>query len=426
VDGSSRAVLGAALDPANRSPNVGDRHLSARFDCAVIGGGIVGLATTHALHAARPDLSLLVLEKEPEVAAHQTGRNSGVIHAGLYYAPGSLKARLSVRGGPRLFEFCAEYGVATTQTGKIVVATSADQIPALDELERRATANGVETQRIGPAGIAEHEPHVRGIDGLRVPSTGAVDFGDVARAFAGLLSAAGVEIRTSFEVERAVSERGCHRLLSHADEVSARLVINCAGLHVDRISRILGVEPGFVVLPFRGEYWSLTEAAARRVRGHVYPVPDPRFPHLGVHFTRSVRDRVEIGPNAVWAWGREAYGRISGRPADALETLRYRGFWNLARAHWRTAAAEQWRSLSRRAFVGRARAMLPDLAVGDLANWRSGIRAQAVARDGSLVKDFVIRETPGVINVLNAPSPAATSCLTIGEHIAGRALEQLD
>ncbi len=399
--------------------------MTRRADIAVIGGGIVGLATADAVRRADPGLSIVVLEKEPEVATHQTGRNSGVIHAGLYYSPGSLKAELSVRGGPRLFEFCREHGVATAQTGKVVVATERDQIPALDELERRAGANGVETERIGPDGIADHEPNVRGIEGLWVPFTGAVDFGDVARTLARLLSEAGHEIRTGSEVRTARREGNVHHLGTGSGDVRAEVVVNCAGLHVDRVMRLLGGDADLKVLPFRGEYWSLTEDAAARVRGHIYPVPDPRFPHLGIHFTRSVSGRVEVGPNAVWAWGREAYGRISGRPADAFENLSYRGFWNLARAHWRTAVAEQWRSLDRRAFVRNARAMMPQLQIDDLAFWRSGIRAQAVAPDGTLVHDFVIREDPGVVNVLNAPSPAATSCLTIGEHIAGRILEQL-
>ncbi|WP_419947521.1 L-2-hydroxyglutarate oxidase [Candidatus Palauibacter sp.] len=394
-------------------------------DIAVIGGGIVGLATADAIRRARADLSLTVLEKEPEVAAHQTGRNSGVIHAGLYYAPGSLKARLCTEGAERLFRYCAERGIPTTRTGKIVVATSRDQLTALAELERRGTANGVAMQRIGPGGIAEIEPHARGVEALHVPATGAVDFGDVARAFAADLSRAGHRIRTGFEVREA--RRSGHRtvLAGPPGDIAATAVVNCAGLHVDRVMRLLGHEPDLKVLPFRGEYWGLSETAAGLVRGHVYPVPDPRLPHLGVHFTRNVAGRVELGPNAVWAWGREAYGRLSGRFPDALEALSYRGFRRLAQAHWRTAVEEQWRSLDRRSVVRKARAMLPELEVRDLETWRSGIRAQAVDTDGALVHDFVIREAPGVVNVLNAPSPAATACLAIGHHIADRAVQQL-
>ena len=395
------------------------------LDIAVIGGGIVGLATADALRRTRPDLALTVLEKEPEVAAHQTGRNSGVIHAGLYYAPGSLKARLCTEGAERLFRYCAERGVRTTRTGKIVVATSRDQLGALAELERRGTANGVAMQRIGPGGIAEIEPHARGVGALHVPATGAVDFGDMARAFAADLSRAGHRIRTGFEVREA--RRSGHRIVlaGPPGNIAAKVVVNCAGLHVDRVMRILGHEPDLKILPFRGEYWGLSEAAAGLVRGHIYPVPDPRLPHLGVHFTRNVAGRVELGPNAVWAWGREAYGRLSGRLPDALEALSYRGFRRLAQAHWRTAVEEQWRSLDRRSVVRKARTMLPELEVRDLESWRSGIRAQAVDTDGALVHDFVIREGPGVVNVLNAPSPAATACLAIGHYIAERALSQV-
>ena len=395
------------------------------LDITVIGGGIVGLATADALRRARPDLSLTVLEKEPEIAAHQTGRNSGVIHAGLYYAPGSLKARLCVDGAERLFRYCAERGISTTRTGKIIVATSRDQLTALAELERRGTANGVAMQRIGPGGIAEIEPHARGVEALHVPATGAVDFGDVARAFAADLSRAGHRIRTGFEVRDA--RRSGHQtvLAGPPGDIAASVVVNCAGLHVDRVMRLLGHEPGLRILPFRGEYWGLAEAAAGRVRGHIYPVPDPRLPHLGAHFTRNVAGRVELGPNAVWAWGREAYGRLSVRLPDALEALSYRGFRRLAQIHWRTAIEEQWRSLDRVSVVRNARPMLPELEVGDLKTWRSGIRAQAVDSDGALVHDFVIREAQGVVNVLNAPSPAATACLAIGERIADRALRQL-
>jgi len=396
-----------------------------RFDIGVIGGGIVGLATAHAIHRASPTRTIVVLEKESAVATHQSGRNSGVIHAGLYYAPGSLKAKLSVAGGPRLLEFCAEHGITTTQTGKLVVATHAHQLPALDELERRARANGVVTERLGPTGIVEHEPYARGVEGLRVPFTGAVAFSDVARALSDTLVASGHEIRTGFEVTAADDNAGRHRLIGPAAEVEVRIVVNCAGLHVDRVMRMLGGAPDLQVLPFRGEYWGLTEEAAGRVRGHIYPVPDPRLPHLGVHLTRSPTGAVELGPNAVWAWGREAYGRFSGNPCDAWETLRYGGFWNLAKVHWKTALAEQWRSLNKRACLRNARALVPTLALDDLATWRSGIRAQAVTPAGTLVHDFVVREDRSVVNVLNAPSPAATSCLTIGEYIASRALAKL-
>ncbi len=399
--------------------------MTDRFDVAIIGAGIVGLATADAIRRAAPDRSIVVLEKEPTISSHQTGRNSGVIHSGLYYASGSLKAELCVAGGPRLFQFCAEHGIATTQTGKIVVATETEQLPALDELQRRARANGVIHERLGSAGIGEHEPYARGVEALWVPFTGAVAFSDVARALAAGLTESGHAVKTGFEVRTSVGESGQRRLIAPAGEVTAGVVVNCAGLHVDRVMRMLGGLPDLKILPFRGEYWGLTESAATRVRGHIYPVPDPRLPHLGVHFTRSAAGHVELGPNAVWAWGREAYGRMSGHPRDALETLGYKGFWKLAETHWKTAIGEQWRSLVKRACLRDARALMPVLELEDLAVWRSGIRAQAVTPDGSLVHDFLVREDQGVVNVLNAPSPAATSCLSIGEYIAKRALRQL-
>ena len=396
-----------------------------RADVTVIGAGIVGLAAAHAIQQSRPDVSIVVVDKEAAIASHQSGRNSGVIHAGLYYAPGSLKARLSVGGGPRLLEFCAANDVATTQTGKIVLATDQNQIPALNELERRASKNGVITERIGPAGIRDREPNATGVEALWVPSTGAVDFRLVANAIADILIGGGTSILTGFEVRRAAGRSNERVVSGPGGDVRSRVVLNCAGLHVDRVARLFGIAPGLKILPFRGEYYRLSPEGADLIEGHVYPVPDPRFPHLGVHFTRSVTGHVEVGPNAVWAWGREAYRRISGRPRDTVETLRYRGFWNLARAHWKTGAAEQWRSLNKRAFVADARKLIPDLSVDHLATWRSGIRAQAVTSDGTLVDDFVIREDQGVVHVLNAPSPAATSCLTIGEYIATRVVAQL-
>jgi L-2-hydroxyglutarate oxidase LhgO len=398
--------------------------MTDHYDVAVVGAGIVGLATARSLARLAPDRSIVVLEKEPAISTHQTGRNSGVIHAGLYYVPGSLKASLCVRGGPELFDFCERAGVPTTRTGKVIVATDPSQIDALDELERRARANGVEIERIDAGGISRHEPAASGIDGLAVPFTGAVNFGRVATAFAADLTRAGAAIRTESEVVSTTSPEGSgtRTLITKSGDVRCRLVVNCAGLHADRVAKLLGHPTALRILPFRGEYWRLAPAAAERIRGHIYPVPDPRFPHLGVHFTRSVDGAVEIGPNAVWAWGREAYDRISGDIRDAFDSLSYPGFWRLLGRHWRAAVGEQRRSLDKRAFLEQARRLVPDLQPEDLASWRSGIRAQAVSADGELIHDFVIRRHAGLVNVLNAPSPAATSCLTIGEHIARVAL----
>ena len=265
-------------------PSAGTR----RYDVLVIGAGIVGLATAEAIQRVRPDLSMAILEKEVDVGLHQTGRNSGVIHAGLYYEPGSLKAALSVAGGPRLFEFCEANNIPTTQTGKVVVATDRAQVPRLDELERRARANGVDIRRMGSAELSEREPHARGVDALWVPFTGAVDFGTVAAVLADQLRAGGAEILTRFRVRQATRVGTDWVLSGSRSPISGRVVINCAGLHVDRVARLFGVDPGLRILPFRGEYYSLNSEAANLIHGHLYPVPDPHFPHLGVHFTRSV------------------------------------------------------------------------------------------------------------------------------------------
>ncbi|MDX1395778.1 MAG: L-2-hydroxyglutarate oxidase [Gemmatimonadota bacterium] len=399
--------------------------MSRELDVVVVGAGIVGLATARALLESNPAITLTVLEKEDAPASHQTGRNSGVIHAGLYYLPGSLKARLCFEGGRRLVRYCEGRGIPTTRAGKLVVATEPAQLAALDELGRRARANGVETRRVGPDEIREIEPDAAGIGALHVPFTGSVDFARVAEALAADVLDGGGRLLTGARVvaARRHGTSSVRRLLvTTAGDVPADLVVNCAGLHVDRVARLLGHDPGVRILPFRGEYRALRDDSTIAIGGHLYPVPDPRFPHLGVHFSRSVTGRVEIGPNAVWAWGREAYGRFDIHPRDAVETLTWAGFLNLARAHWRTGVAEQWRALADRAFVREARRLVPRLTVEDLGIRRSGVRAQAVRPDGSLVHDFMVLERHGAVHVINAPSPAATSCLAIGEHIAGRAL----
>lgn len=392
---------------------------------AVIGAGIVGLATARAIQQRRPDLSLAVFEKEDEPARHQSGRNSGVIHAGLYYRPGSLKARLARSGAEALFAYCRERGIPTTQTGKVVVATRPERIPALDELERRAAANGVHSERLGPAGITEHEPHATGVEALWVRDTGAVDFRAVAGHLADEVVGAGASIHFGSPLTWSESGAATRRIGGDSWEAEARVVVNCAGLQVDRVARLLGGDPGVRIIPFRGEYYRLDGGGGDLVRGHVYPVPDPVLPHLGVHFTRAVDGTVEVGPNAVWAWGREAYRRLAGSPRDAGATLSFPGFWKLARRHWRAGVAEQWRSLNLSAFVREARQLIPAVERRHLGAYRAGVRAQAVDRHGVLVDDFLIEALPSVINVLNAPSPAATASLTIGNHIAARVVERL-
>ncbi len=395
------------------------------WDIAIIGGGIVGLATALALARHHYETSVVVLEKEHELATHQTGHNSGVVHAGLYYTPGSLKAQLCVAGGRRLVEFCGEHGIPVGRCGKVVVAVDDDQLDALAELERRATANGVPTERIDAAGIAAREPQVVGVAGLWVPETSVVDFAQVAAVYAGLAAEGNCQIRTGFEVVDAAPTAKGWRIESPTGWVNARVVINCAGLHVDRIARMMGTDPGVQIVPFRGEYYEIVPQRAHLVNGLVYPVPDPRFPFLGVHFTRDVHGRVEVGPNAVLAMAREGYRRSDIRWGDLAEALRYRGLLALGRTYWRTGAAEMWRSAVKSAFVRDANRLIPALTPDDLGAYRSGIRAQALRPDGSMLHDFAIEETDGAIHVLNAPSPAATASLAIGEHIATIAGSQL-
>ncbi len=356
---------------------------------AVVGGGIVGLATAYALRRHGP----VVFEKEAAVARHQTGRNSGVFHTGVYYKPGSEKARLCVEGRRLMVEFCREHGIAHALCGKIIVATERAEIPRVDELERRARANGAAVERIGPGRIREIEPHAAGIDGLHLPESGIVDYGDVARKLASF-----VEVRTGVEVKDVRALR-------------ADVVINCAGLYSDRVAR-----SRTRIVPFRGEYYSLRRPEL--CRGLIYPVPDPAFPFLDVHFTRKIRGGVEAGPNAVLAFAREGYRRQDVKVRDLLETLGYPGFWRMLRRYWRKGLGELWRSWSKAAFVRSAQRLLPEVREDDFLPGGAGVRAQALDPDGRLVDDFRIERREGQIHVLNAPSPAATASLAIGRHVA--------
>ncbi|MCP3905938.1 MAG: L-2-hydroxyglutarate oxidase [Planctomycetes bacterium] len=390
--------------------------VSEEHDVIIIGGGIVGLATARALIAQnrRP----LVLEAESEVGVHQTGHNSGVIHAGLYYAPGSLKATLCARGREEMYRYCAERSIPCTRCGKVVVATSEDELPRLEELERRGQANGLEgLRRLTPDQVRDHEPHAAAIAGLFVPQTGVTDFGAVARAFAADVAARGA-VRTGCRARTCGNERG--RVVVETDDgaLAARLVINCGGLHSDRIAVGAGATPDVRIIPFRGEYDTLSEDGARLVRGLIYPVPDPRFPFLGVHLTRLIDGRVKAGPNAVLSLARHGYRRTNVSLRDVLEIAGYSGWWRLARRYWRTGCAEFLRSLSRRASLRSLQRLVPDLRAEHLRPGPTGVRAMAVDRDGRLVDDFRIVRTGAMVHVLNAPSPAATASLAIGEHIA--------
>ena len=395
------------------------------FDVAVVGGGIVGTATAMAI-AGRGDLSVVVLEAEEGLAAHQSGHNSGVVHSGLYYRPGSLKARLCVEGAAALYRFCAEEGIACEHCGKLVVATRDEELPRLAELARRGAANGLgELRRLGAREIREIEPHAAGIAALFVPQAGVVDYPAVVRAYARRIATAGGEVLTGARVLAVAAEGGGLRVATRRGELLCRLLVNCAGLQADRVARLAGVEPDVRIVPFRGEYYELVPERRGLVRALLYPVPDPRFPFLGVHLTRAVDGRVEAGPNAVLAAKREGYGWRDVSVRDLAETARWPGFWRLMSRTWATGMGEVWRSLSRRAFLRDLQRLVPELAAEDLLPGGSGVRAQAVDRAGRLVDDFHILPGPRALHVLNAPSPAATASIAIGEHVAERAAAAL-
>ncbi|MFH9013061.1 L-2-hydroxyglutarate oxidase [Streptomyces sp. NPDC017943] len=391
-------------------------------DVLVIGGGIVGLSTAYAITRAAPGTRVTVLEKEPGPARHQTGRNSGVIHSGIYYRPGSLKARYAVRGAAEMVKFCAEYGIPHAVTGKLIVATDRTELPRLHALVQRGRENGIPVRELGASQIAEHEPEVRGLAAIHVGTTGVCDYVEVARRLA---HASGAEIRYGTRVVRVDRrpERGVAVLTAAGEIVRGRVLVNCAGLHCDGIARLTGDDPEVRIVPFRGEYYEL--ARPELVRGLVYPVPDPAFPFLGVHLTRGIDGEVHLGPNAVPALAREGYGWTTLRPRELASTLAWPGSWRIAHRHWRYGAGELRRSLSKSAFTRAVRRMLPAVTEDDLVPAAAGVRAQAVLRDGTLVDDFLIREAPRTVHVLNAPSPAATASLPIGREVARRALNAL-
>lgn len=393
---------------------------TSTYDVAIIGAGIVGLATTRALLALSEQTSIAVLEKEDQVGSHQTGRNSGVLHTGIYYPPGSLKARLCVEGAAELRQFCDERELPLRTCGKVLVAHSQDEIPKLNELLRRGSENGVSgLRKLDPQELREHEPHVDGIAALRVPGAAIVDFGAVARAISNEVQQRDVTLLTGTEVVGAAMDATGAHLETTAGTIRARIVLNCSGLHVDRVASLLGVDPEVRIVPFRGEYSSLTPEARHLVRGLVYPVPDPSLPFLGAHFTPTVQGEVKVGPNAVLALAREGYDRRSFKRKDVWETVSWSGFPSLARRNWRTAGGEYLRSFRKRSFLTALQRLVPELKQEHLLPAPAGVRAQAVARDGTLVDDFRIVESPGAVHVLNAPSPAATASLAIGRHIAG-------
>ena len=396
------------------------------FDLTVIGGGIIGLATAMEIAEKYPRVKLLVLEKENQLAMHQTGHNSGVIHSGIYYKPGSIKAQTCVSGRKALLEFCDEHGITYNLCGKIVIATHAEEIPRLDELLRRGNANGVQgLEMIGPERLKEIEPHATGIRALYAPTTGIIDFSGVAQAYAKRIRSLGGEILTSREVKNIAQGDGGLIIETPSGEFRSKYLINCAGLFSDQIGRMIARHRDSTfagredlrIVPFRGEYYKVIPEKHFLVNRLIYSVPDPEFPFLGVHFTRTLRGDVEVGPNAVLAFAREGYRKTDVNLRDMWGILSYRGFWSMARRHWKSGLREMVRSMSKRAFVKTLQRLIPDMQPDDLVPGRAGVRAQAVSATGALVDDFRLSQTGNAIHVLNAPSPGATASLSIGKRI---------
>jgi L-2-hydroxyglutarate oxidase LhgO len=396
--------------------------VATEYDIAIIGGGIVSLATARALTERAPRAQIVILEKETELATHQSGHNSGVIHSGIYYKPGSHKAKLCVEGARLMTEFCAEHGIQVQRVGKLIVAVTPAERPRLATLFERGVANGVPGVKLIDADRArEIEPHASAVEAIHSPNTAIVDYRDVAAAMAKDLRGRGVVIETDARVSSIVRTGEGVELGTPRIGVRARWLINCAGLYSDAVARLAGAEPDVRIIPFRGEYYVLRRDRSHLVRGLLYPVPDPEFPFLGVHFTRTVHGEVEAGPNAVLAFKREGY-RFSDLDARELgDSLRFRGFWHLARKYWRTGAYEMYRSLSKAAFVSALQRLVPAIRTEEVTRGGAGVRAQAVSPDGSLVDDFRIVANADAIHVLNAPSPGATASLAIGRHIAALA-----
>lgn len=394
------------------------------FDIVVIGGGIVGLST--ALHLSRgfPQLRLLLVEKEDRVARHQSGHNSGVIHSGIYYKPGSLKAKLCVEGAAAMVEFCREHAIPYQIYGKLIVATTDDEIPRLQSLLERGQANGLTGLKLLSRDQAlEIEPHCGGVGWLHVPGTGITDYAVVCEKYAELILAQGGTVKTGTKVTGIVQQAGEIAVETTQGIFGIRYVINCAGLHSDRISRMAGEKTEVRIVPFRGEYYDLTPEAAPLVRGLIYPVPDPRFPFLGVHFTRRIRGGVDVGPNAVLAFKREGYARTDFSLRDVANIFAYPGFWRMAAKYWRSGAGEFYRSFSKAALVRALQNLLPEVRSSDLVPDGSGVRAQALRRDGTLVDDFHFVCSQNMLHVWNVPSPAATASLPIGREIVRMAQE---
>ena len=388
------------------------------YDLAIIGGGIVGLATAWSLTQRFPQARLLLLEKEDGVAYHQTGRNSGVIHSGIYYKPGSLKARLAYEGNRSMAQFCREHGLAHEICGKVIVATEPRELPQLEKLLERGVQNGLAVSRLRPEEVREIEPHVRCLAGLRVGATGIADYRAVCRTLAQLLEARGAVLKLGTQALAIRSGQGTQVLETNRGPFETRYVVNCAGLHSDRVAKSGRVDPGAQIVPFRGEYYELKPEKRHLVKHLIYPVPNPAFPFLGVHFTRMVDGSIHAGPNAVLSLKREGYRKTQFSWKDTCEVLGYGGFWRLAAKHYKEGSEEMLRSFSKAAFTRSLQRLIPEIQADDLIPSAAGVRAQALKSDGTLVDDFLVVTGPGATHVCNAPSPAATASLGIGDLIA--------
>lgn len=395
------------------------------YDIALIGGGIVGTATALSI-LSKKNLSLLLLETEDTWAAHQTGNNSGVIHSGLYYKPGSLKAKNCTTGRDAMYQFCQEHGIKHERCGKVVVAASKDEIPALNELERKGSLNGLSgIKRLNAEQIKEYEPHVAGVEGLLIPQTGIVNYKNVTEKYAELIAAKGGELKLSHKLT-SVSVRNSEIILqTTGGEFRTKFLVNCAGLYSDRVARMCGIDPDLKIVPFRGEYYELKKEKEYLVKNLIYPVPDPRFPFLGVHFTRMIQGGIEAGPNAVLAFKREGYTNKDFSLYDTLDLISFGGFWSMAAKYYRMGWEEMKRSFSKDLFVKALQKLIPEVGFDDVVPAGAGVRAQALGSDGKLLDDFFIKEIPRMVHVLNAPSPAATSSLSIGDTISSMVLARV-
>src|SRR5947208_9747367 len=392
-------------------------------DYVIIGGGIVGLATAMAVGKKYPKARILLLEKEKELVPHQSGRNSGVIHSGIYYKPGSLKARFAVQGNRSMVEFCREHGIKHEVCGKVIVATKASELPLLDNLFQRGLNHELVVARLSPEQVQEIEPHVRCVAGIKIPSAGIVNYREVSAKYVELVKSQGGTVQTGTRVDRIREVNGIQVIETPHGEFKAGFIINCAGLFSDRVTRFSGLDPAAKIVPFRGEYYQLVPKRRYLVKTLVYPAPNPDFPFLGVHFTRMIDDSVHAGPNAVLAFKREGYSRTDINCADLFETLTFSGFWKLARKHYRDGIMEMLRSVSKRAFVKGLQQLIPEVTEDDLVPTHSGVRAQALMPDGKLVDDFLVVNGKNSIHVCNAPSPAATASLEIGRFVANQVPE---